>query len=48
MLNRKAFLLTGIVCLVISGLVLAYDVPNPNLNNDDIVDFADFAMLANN
>jgi hypothetical protein len=27
---------------------LAYDVPNPNLNNDGRVDFADFGILATN
>jgi len=48
MRNPKAFLLIGIICFAAYGLVLAYDVPNPNLNNDDRVDFADFALLANN
>jgi hypothetical protein len=33
---------------MICGLGFAYETPNPNLNNDDRVDFADYALLANN
>ncbi|MCJ7728696.1 MAG: hypothetical protein MUO27_02275 [Sedimentisphaerales bacterium] len=49
--HRKAFLLVRIVCLAVSGFALAGGVPEPNqpnLNNDDIADFYDFAIMANN
>jgi hypothetical protein len=48
MRNQKAFLFIGVTCLAAYGIALAYDVPNPNLNNDSRVDFADFAILAIN
>jgi hypothetical protein len=50
MSNRKAFLFVGVVCLAISGFA-AGGVPepnNPNLNNDSIANFADFAIMGNN
>jgi hypothetical protein len=49
--NRKAFLLVVGVYLGVCGLALAGGVPEPNqpnLNNDDISDFYDFAIMANN
>ncbi len=48
MRKSKTFLIVGAVCLIAYGPTLAYDVPNPNLNNDDRADFADFGILANN
>jgi hypothetical protein len=48
MANSKAFLSIGLTCLVAYGFALAYDVPNPNLNNDERVNFADYALLADN
>jgi len=48
MSNLKTIIFAVIFYLSVCGLVSAYDVPNPNLNNDDIVDFADFGILAIN
>ena len=42
----------GLVCLAVCGLALAGGVPDPNLypdlNGDEIINFTDFAMMANN
>ena len=50
--SRKAFLVVGVVCLGVCGLALADGTldPNlyPNLNGDEIINFADFALMANN
>lgn len=48
MYRQKTFLFVGVICLAVYGFALAYDVPNPNLNNDERVDFADYALLASN
>ncbi len=48
MRNKRAFLFVGIVCLAVYGFALAYDIPNPNLNNDDRINFADYVILASN
>ncbi|MDD5327952.1 MAG: hypothetical protein PHY02_09090 [Phycisphaerae bacterium] len=48
MSNSKTIIVAVIFYLLACGFVLAYDVPNPNFNNDDIVDFADFGILAIN
>ena len=48
MSNPKLLIFAGIICLGFCGLVQAYDIPNPNLNNDNMVDFYDFAILAGN
>ncbi len=48
---RKVVVLTGAICLAVSGLVFPLGIPEPNipnLNNDEIVDFDDFAILAGN
>ncbi len=47
----KAVVLAGVICFAVSGFALAFGIPEPNvpnLNNDDIVDFDDFAILAGN
>jgi hypothetical protein len=50
--NPKAFLLVVGVYLAVCGTVLAGGVPDPNLypdlNGDKTVNFADFALMANN
>lgn len=48
MSNSKAIIFAAISCFAVCGFGLGYDVPNPNLNNDEIVDFADFGILAIN
>jgi len=48
MSNPKLLIFAGIICLGFCGLVLAYDIPNPNLNNDNTANFYDFAILAGN
>jgi hypothetical protein len=52
MSNPKVLIFVAIVCLAVCGLVLAGGVPDPNLypdlNGDKIVNFADFALMANN
>jgi hypothetical protein len=48
MSNSKAIIVAVVFYLVVCGIGLAYDVPNPNLNNDGRVDFADFGILAIN
>jgi hypothetical protein len=48
MSSRKAVVFAGVICLIVFGAVSAYDVPNPNFNNDGTVDFLDFRILANN
>lgn len=45
---RKGFLFVAIICISVSGLALADNFPNPNLNNDNTANFYDFAILANN
>jgi hypothetical protein len=49
--NKKALLFVGIVCLTVCGFALAGGMPepnNPNLNNDSVVDFYDFALMSEN
>jgi hypothetical protein len=48
MRNIKAFLLAGIIFIVIYVPALADTFPNTNLNNDSIENLYDFAMFANN
>jgi hypothetical protein len=52
MSNPKLLIFAGIVCLGVCGLALADGTldPNlyPNLNGDEIINFADFALMANN
>jgi hypothetical protein len=48
MSNTKLLISAAIICLGFCGPVLAYDIPNPNLNNDNRADFYDFAIFANN
>jgi hypothetical protein len=51
MSNSKTLLSAAIICLVVCSFVLAGPVPepnNPNLNNDNRVDFTDYAIFANN
>jgi hypothetical protein len=48
MSNIKAFLLAAIISLGICNIVFASNFPNTNLNNDNIENFYDFAMFANN
>jgi hypothetical protein len=52
MRSRKSIILVGIVCLTICSLALAGSNldPNlyPNLNGDEIINFTDFALMANN
>ncbi len=48
---RKVVVLTGAICLAVSGLAFPLGIPEPNvpnLNNDDIVDLGDFVILAGN
>jgi len=48
---RKVVVLTGVICLAVTGLAFPLGIPEPNipnLNNDEIVDFDDFAILAGN
>jgi hypothetical protein len=49
--HRKTFVFIAIVCLIVSSIVFAGGIPepnNPNLNNDDRVDFIDFGIFADN
>lgn len=48
MSNIKVFLLAIIICIAISGVVLAENFPNTNLNNDSTENFYDFAIFASN
>jgi hypothetical protein len=52
MSESKLLSFAVIICLVVSGLALASSVPDPNLypnlNGDEIINFADFAIMANN
>jgi hypothetical protein len=51
MSSCKAVVFAGVICLAISSLSFALGVPEsnvPNLNNDEIVDFDDFAILSGN
>lgn len=48
MSNSKTLLFAAISYFSICGLGLTYEPPNPNLNNDGRVDFADFGILAHN
>jgi hypothetical protein len=48
MSNSKMPLFTAVILLTVCGFGLAYDIPNPNFNNDGTVDFLDFRILANN
>ncbi|MGA2092174.1 MAG: hypothetical protein ABSH16_02040 [Sedimentisphaerales bacterium] len=45
---RKEFLFIAFFCIAVSGIVSADSLPNPNLNNDNIANFYDFAIFANN
>jgi hypothetical protein len=47
-LKTAAIIITGIICISVYSIGSAYDVPNPNLDNDERVDFDDFAILSNN
>jgi hypothetical protein len=51
MLNQKAVVFAGAICLLTCGFTFAIGIPEPNvpnLNNDDIVDLDDFVILAGN
>ena len=51
MLNQKVAVFAGAISLLILGNAFAIGVPEPNvpnLNNDEIVDFGDFAILSGN
>ena len=48
MSSHKLLIFAGIICLGVCGSALAYNIPNPNLNNNSTVDFSDFAILAGN
>lgn len=48
LMSKAKFLFTGIVCIALSGIASADSLPNPNLNNDNIANFYDFAIFANN
>jgi len=49
--TRMSVVLAGVFCLSVSGFAFALGIPEsnvPNLNNDEIVDFDDFVILAGN
>lgn len=48
MSNSKVFSVVGIICLAVCGIVLAGPSLCPDLSPNDKVDFADFAILADN
>jgi hypothetical protein len=52
MSNPKLLIFAGIICLSICGFALANGTPDPNLypdlNGDEVIDFEDFAIMANN
>jgi len=51
MRNQKAVVFAGVICIIITNLSFALGIPKPNipnLNNDYIVDFDDFAILSGN
>jgi hypothetical protein len=48
MSNIKAFLLAVIISIGICNVAFAGNFPNTNLNNDNIANFYDFAIFANN
>ncbi len=52
MSNLKLLISAGIICLGFCGLALAGGAPDPNLypnlNGDEIINFIDFAIMANN
>ncbi|MGA2093454.1 MAG: hypothetical protein ABSH16_08630 [Sedimentisphaerales bacterium] len=48
MSNIKAFLLAVIISIGICNVALASNFPNTNLNKDNIANFYDFAIFANN
>ncbi len=52
MSNPKLLIFAGIIGLAVCGLALANGAPDPNLypnlNGDEIINFTDFAIMANN